>query len=110
FSGHELLAAAREALWEIPLPFLVLGGIYAGLLAASEAAAVTALYVLVVTVLIRKEISFSKLPRVMAEAMRLIGAILLILGVALALSNWLIDQEVPTRLFAYIREHVDSAL
>ncbi|MCB1155813.1 TRAP transporter large permease subunit, partial [bacterium] len=44
------------------------------------------------------------------EAMRLVGAILLILGVALALSNWLVDQEVPSRLFEFLQEHVDSPL
>ncbi|HEX5755003.1 MAG TPA: TRAP transporter large permease subunit, partial [Arenimonas sp.] len=96
FELRELLASSREAAWELPLPVLVLGGIYSGTLAASEAAAVTALYVLLVTVVIKREISWAKLPTVMAEAMRMVGAILLILAAALALSNWLIDQEVPT--------------
>ncbi len=45
----------------------------------------------------------------MAESMRMVGAILLILGAALALSNWLVDQEVPARLFALLQEHVESA-
>lgn len=108
FDARELRAALRECAWELPLPLIVLGAIYSGALAASEAAAVTALYVLVVTVWIKKEISLSKLPGVMAESMRLVGAILMILGAALALSNWLVDQEVPTRLFEALREHVDS--
>ena len=46
----------------------------------------------------------------MADSMRLVGAILLILGVALALSNWLIDQEVPTRLFGFIQRHIQDPL
>ena len=108
FDTAELARALRETAWELPLPVIVLGGIYGGALAASEAAAVTALYVLIVTVWIKKEISFRKLPEVMAESMRLVGAILLILGAALALSNWLVDQEVPATLFAAISEHVDS--
>ena len=108
FNGRELWLALRETAWELPLPFIVLGGIYSGELAASEAAAVTALYVLVVTVFVKREISFSKLPAVMADSMRLVGAILLILGAALALSNWLVDQEVPAKLFESLREHVDS--
>ena len=108
FDAGELARALRETAWELPLPVIVLGGIYTGAMAASEAAAVTALYVLVVTVLIKKEISFRKLPEVMAESMRLVGAILLILGAALALSNWLVDQEVPATLFAVLSEHVDS--
>lgn len=110
FNLSEIIAAMKEAAWELPLPFIVLGGIYSGKFAASEAASVTALYVLVVTVLIKKEISFSKLPEVMAESMRMVGAILLILGAALAMSGWLVDQEVPAKLFAFIQEHIDSPL
>jgi C4-dicarboxylate transporter DctM subunit len=110
FAWRELGAALRDAAWEIPLPLVVLGGIYSGRLAASEAAAVTALYVLVVTVLVRREIAWTRLPRIMADSMRLVGAILLILGVALALSNWLIDQDVPTRLFGFIQRHIEDPL
>jgi tripartite ATP-independent transporter DctM subunit len=109
FDRREVWAAVREAKWELPLPFVVLGGIYSGEFAASEAAAVTTLYVLLVTVLIKKEITFAKLPGLMAESMRLVGAILIILGAAGALSNWLVDQEVPNRLFDFSREHVHSA-
>lgn len=108
FRWKELGAALRDAGWELPLPFVVLGGIYSGRFAASEAAAVTAAYVLIVTVLIRREIAWSRLPGLMSESMRLVGAILVILGVALALSNWLIDQEAPMRLFELIRRHIDS--
>ena len=108
FNGRELWLALKETAWELPLPLIVLGGIYSGELAASEAAAVTALYVLVVTVFIKREISLKKLPGVMADSMRLVGAILLILGAALALSNWLVDQEVPAKLFESLREHVGS--
>lgn len=109
FQWRELVAAAREAAWELPLPVIVLGGIYSGEFAASEAAAVTALYVLLVTVAIKREIAWSQLSTVMAEAMRMVGAILLILASALAMSNWLVDQEVPTRLFDYLQAHVSSA-
>ena len=79
FDARELWAALKETAWELPLPLIVLGGIYSGQLAASEASAVTALYVLLVTVWIKKEISIQKLPTVMAESMRMVGAILLIL-------------------------------
>ena len=108
FDGRELAAALWEAKWELPLPLIVLGGIYSGKFAASEAAAITTFYVLVVTVLIKREITFRKLPGLMAESMRLVGAILIILGAATALSNWLVDQEVPTRLFAFSTSHVHS--
>lgn len=110
FSSREVLSAVLDARWELPLPIGLLAAIYGGFLAASEAAAVTAAYVIVVTLWIRREMSFSRLGEVMAEAARMVGAILVILGAALALSNWLVDQEVPTHLFELIREHVASPL
>ena len=67
--------AIRAAKWEIPLPFLVLGGIYGGYFAVSEAAAVTAVYVLIVEVLIIREIKISALPDIMRDAMMLVGGI-----------------------------------
>jgi tripartite ATP-independent transporter DctM subunit len=110
FSAREAFAAIRDAGWEIPLPFVVLGGIYGGVFALSEAAAVTALYVVVVEVVIRREVSLRKLPEIMRESMVLVGAIMVILGVSLASTNYLIDAEVPTRLFEAIRSHIDSKL
>jgi len=110
FDWREALGAIRGAGWEIPLPIVVLGGIYSGAFALSEAAAVTALYVLIVEVGVRREISLAKLPGVMRESMVLVGAIMIILGVSLASTNYLIDTEVPTRLFDVVREQVDSRL
>ncbi len=110
FSWREARAAIRDSIWEIPLPFVVLGGIYSGAFALTEAAAVAAFYVLVVEVGIRREIPLSRLPAVMRESMVLVGAILVILGVSLASTNYLIDTEVPTRLFEVIRAHVDSRI
>jgi tripartite ATP-independent transporter DctM subunit len=107
-TAKELRAALLGAAWDIPLPFVILGGIYSGKLAASEAAAATALYVLVVTVLIRREIPWRKLPAIAREAMLLVGAILVILGFSLALTNWLIDAEVPEKLFGAIQNHITS--
>lgn len=110
FAGTKIGKALREAMWELPLPFIVLGGIYSGYFAVSEAAAVTALYVLVVEVLIHREVKYSELPRIIRESMVLVGGILVILGVSLASTNYLIDAEVPTRLFDTIREHIKDPL
>lgn len=110
FSSKEALAAMREAIWEIPLPIIVLGGVYSGYFAISEAAAVTAFYVLIVEVVIQREISLRKLPEVMREAMLLVGGILIILGLSLASTNYLIDAEVPTQLFEWIHARVSDPL
>lgn len=110
FSWPEARGALRESAWELPLPLIVLGGIYSGYFAVSEAAAVTAVYVLAAEVLVQREIPLRQLPRIMREAMVLVGAILVIMGVSLASTNYLIDAEVPTRLFHAIREHVSDRL
>ena len=108
FSFRELAGALRESIWELPLPIVVLGGIYSGYFAVSEAAAVTALYVLIVEVLILKEIKLSKLPQVMRESMLLVGGILIILGMSLASTNYMIDAGVPQQLLAYMSDFVTS--
>ena len=110
FNPQVALAAILAAKWEIPLPFLVLGGIYGGYFAVSEAAAVTAVYVLVVEILIIREIKISALPDIMRDAMMLVGGIMIIIGVSLASTNYLIDAEVPTRMFAFIQAHIDEKL
>jgi tripartite ATP-independent transporter DctM subunit len=104
----EAWAAVKEARWEIPLPLIVLGGIYSGRIAPSEAAALTAVYVFLVTVVIRRELALTRLPQVVREAMMLVGGILLILGAAFALTNYLIDADVPGQLFAWVQEHVSA--
>ena len=110
FNWREALGSLRAAVWELPLPGVVLGGIYSGYFAVSEAAAVTAIYVFIVEVLIHREIGFAALPKIMRESMVLVGAILVVLGMSLASTNYLLDAEVPTRLFDFIRAHVHSAL
>ncbi len=106
----EVVSALKGSRWEIPLPFIVLGGIYSGFFAVSEAAAVTALYVLVVEVLIYREIPLRKLPQIMRSSMVLVGALLIILGLSLASTNYMIDADIPTRMFEFIKEHIDSPL
>ena len=108
FSWRELISAGRESAWEIPLPFIVLGGIYSGYFAVSEAAAVTATYVLFTEMVIRRDISPKQLIKLVNESMMLVGAIVIILGVSLASTNYMIDAEIPSRLFETINNHVSN--
>ena len=110
FSLPDAGKALREAAWEIPLPAVVLGGVYSGFFAISEAAAVTAAYVLIVEVAIHREIPLAELPRVMRDSMVMVGGILVILGMSMASTNYLIDADVPGRLFSTIRELVSDKL
>ena len=110
FDPRAARAAILDAKWEIPLPFVVLGGIYGGYFAVSEAAAVTALYVLIVEVLIIREIKIKALPDIARDSMMLVGGIMIIVGVSLASTNYLIDAEIPNRMFEFIRQHIDEKL
>ena len=110
FSWNKLVSALRESIWELPMPIVLIGGIYAGYFAISEAAAVSVLYVIVVEVIILREVRWRKLPRIMRDSMTLVGGVLVILGVSLASTNYLIDTEVPVRLFEFVRAHIDSKL
>ncbi|MEW6061971.1 MAG: TRAP transporter large permease subunit, partial [Bacteroidota bacterium] len=111
FDVRKAWKAMKESAWEIPLPFFIIGGIYGGWFTATEAAAVTAFYVFVVEVFIYKDLKFfTDVPRVMKESMVLVGAILMILGCAMGLTSYLIDQQVPQKLFEYISQVVTSKI
>jgi len=111
FSFANLRSALRGALWEIPLPFLIIGGIYSGAFTATEASAVTAFYVFIIVVFIYRDMKLTTdVPRVMKESMMLVGAILAILGMALGLTNYLVDEQVPQALFQFVQSHVGSRL
>ena len=110
FDLKKLVRAVRKSVWEIPLPILIIGGIFTGYFAVSEAAAVAVLYVLIVNVLILREVKIKQLPAIMRNSMVLVGGVLIILGVSLASTNYLIDAEIPSKLFGFIREHIDSKL
>ncbi|MDE0743386.1 MAG: TRAP transporter large permease [Woeseiaceae bacterium] len=99
FNFDELIQALRESAWELPLPIIVLGGIYSGFFAVSEAAAITALYVICIEVFLLKEIKIADLPRLMRESMLLVGGILIVLAVSLASTNYMIDSGIPQQLF-----------
>jgi len=104
------MVALRESIWEIPLPVIVLGGVYSGFFAVSEAAAVTVIYVFIVEVIIYRDIPLRQVPVVMRDSMVLVGGILIILGVSLASTNYMIDEQVPMRLFEWVTAHISSKL
>jgi len=110
FQISEVAGAIKAALWEVPLPLVVLGGIYSGKLAVSEAAAITAVYVLIVEVIIYRDIGWKDLPEIMKKSMVLVGAVLIILGAAMGLTNYLIDAEIPMQMLEFFKRHIESKM
>lgn len=110
FQFNELTGAIRKIIWELPLPFVVLGGIYSGYFAVSEAAAITAVYVLLTEVVIYQDIRVKQLPEIMKKSMVLVGGVLIILGTAMGLTNYLIDAEIPMQLLDFFKAHIESRI
>ncbi len=92
----EIARAAWDAKWELLLPIVALGSLFGGFATPVEAAALTALYALLVQTLVHHELTWrGGVPRVLTECGLLVGGILLILGVAQGLTNFIIDQRIP---------------
>jgi tripartite ATP-independent transporter DctM subunit len=108
FSKENLILALKESKWEIPLPIIVIWGIYSGFFTASEASAITAFYVLIIEVFIYKEIPIKKLKSIIKEASILVGGIIIIIGMALAFTNYLIEQEIPQMLVSNMKMYISS--
>ncbi len=108
FSLPEVCRAAWEAKWEIMLPVVVLGGIFSGVFVLSEAAAVTALYVLLVELFVHRELSIKDMATPIMKTVMMVGGIILILGASLAFNAFLIDQQIPGRILEFMQERVTS--
>lgn len=108
FRIGRILSALHESRWELPLPFMVLGGIYSGYFAVSEAAATTVVYVLVIEMVIYKDITLKELPEIIKKSMVLVGTVLIIFGAAMGLTNYLIDEMIPIQLLNFLKEHISN--
>ena len=102
-SLREMGSALWLLKWELGVPVVLLGSLGSGLAGLDEAAALTAVYTLFVEVVIHRDLSLEKdLPRVGKSAMALAGAIILILAMANALINFVVDQRVPGRVLEFM--------
>jgi len=111
FSMSNLKKAVRESIWEIPLPFLVIGGIYAGWFTATDAASIMAFYVVICEFFIYKDLSITKdLPKITTGSMVLVGAIFMVLASALGLTNYFIDEQIPEKIFSWLHTVSESKI
>ncbi len=111
FSTREFLSALKEAAWELPIPLLIIVGIYSGFCTATEAAALTVVYVLFVKVVVFKELRPIKdLPGIMVDSMKMVGGIMIILGAALAFTNYLVDAFIPMKILKFMEGMVESKI
>jgi C4-dicarboxylate transporter DctM subunit len=111
FRSSEAVRSLWAAKWELAIPVLVLVAMFSGLATAVEAAALTALYALIVQALIHRDLSLRRdLPRAFTECVTVIGGVLIILGVAQGFTSYLVGAQVPAMLVGWVRGHITSRL
>jgi C4-dicarboxylate transporter, DctM subunit len=111
FQWSEARSSLWEAKWELLLPVVACIALFSGVATAVEASAITAFYAFVVESIVYRDLSITRdLPRVMKECGLLVGAILLILGVALGFTGYLIQAQVPEHLIQWVQSSVHSPL
>ena len=108
FNINNIKSALIESKWEIAIPFIIMFGIFGGYMTLVETAAISALYVLFITVVIYRDISFSKVGNILIDCCALIGGVLIILGVAMGLTSYIIDAEVPMTLLEWVKANISS--
>jgi len=109
FQASEAFASLWAAKWELAVPVLVLVSMFSGLATAVEAAALTALYALIVQAFIHRDLSLARdLPRAFAECVTIIGGVLIILGVAQGLTSYLVAAQVHAKLLGWAQTHISS--
>lgn len=110
FSVQGLGTSLWAIKWILPLPIIVIGGIYSGIITVTEAASVTAVYALVTECVIYRDISLDRLIHIAIESMIMVSAILIVLAAALGLTNFLVDMEVPQRLVGFLTAHIENKI
>ena len=111
FRAAEAWASLWDAKWELAMPFVVLVSMFSGIATAVEAAALTACYALLIQTVIHRDLVIRRdLLRVFVECVMVIGGVLVILGVAVGLTNYLVGVQLPSKLVDWVRAHIESRL
>lgn len=103
FVWGELWQALKAASWEVPIPLFIVAAIYSGFSTATETAALTVVYVMIIKAVVYREISLVKdMPRIMRESAKMVGSIMIILGASLGFTNYLVDSFIPAKILGAI--------
>ena len=111
FDPREIRSALVAAKWELLLPLVAFAALFGGFATPVEASALTALYAFIVTTIIHRDLKLtSDVPRVMVECGLLVGGVLLILGVALGFTNYLVDAQIPDHAIEWATSTLHSRI
>ena len=108
FNLSNIKESIIETKWEAMIPFLILFGIFGGFTTLVETAAMTVVYVFVIEVFVYKDLKSKDLRRIILDCATLIGGVLIILGVAMGLTSYLVDAQIPFKLLAWVQTFISS--
>jgi tripartite ATP-independent transporter DctM subunit len=111
FSWQEAGQALWRAKWEVLTPLIVLMGLFGGVATLVETAAITAVYAFLIEVVVYRDLKLTKdvMPTIVKCA-TLVGGVLIIMGVAMGLTSYLVDAQIPSRALAWVQAHISSKL
>jgi tripartite ATP-independent transporter DctM subunit len=109
FEPREALRALWHAKWDLGLPLLIIVAVASGFATIVESAALGGAYAIVAEIFVHREVHPRRdLPRVLVHASTLVGSVIILLGVALGMTSYLVDAEIPTHLLAWVQAHIHS--
>jgi tripartite ATP-independent transporter DctM subunit len=102
-AGPSITTALWAAKWEILAPFVTIGALVSGLATPTESAAIAAVYAVCTQMLVHRELGVQKLARTLSDCAQIIGGVMLILGMALGLTNYLIEAGIPDLAIEWVQ-------
>jgi tripartite ATP-independent transporter DctM subunit len=102
------IQALKDMRWELGLPLVLLVPFLARLATIVECAALTCVYAILTQVFATRDIALKELPSTLARAATLVGSVLIVLGVALGLTSYLVDAEIPSLVVTWVQTHIHS--
>ena len=109
--SFDLKTAFRDCLetgWELMIPILILLGVFGGYTNLVETAAIIVLYVFIIEIFIYKDIKLKQLPSIIVDCSTLIGGVLIIIGIAMGLTSYLVDAQIPMQLLTWVKATISS--
>ena len=108
FDPKKALKVCLETSWELVIPVLILLGVFAGYTNLVETAAIIVLYVFIIEFFVYKDITLNQLPSIIIDCATLIGGVLIIIGIAMGLTSYLVDAQIPMQLLAWVKAAISS--
>ena len=108
FNLSKIISALNDSKWEAIIPIMILFGIFGGFTTLVETASLITIYIFIVEFFIYKELNWGDVKKIIIDCSTLIGGVLIILGVAMGLTSYLVDAQIPLRLLEWAKVAISS--